>query len=57
MATPAEKRYVNAKLSFEEMTEGVRRWPGDRQMRERLREARRKYHEAREDFRFERNGR
>jgi len=57
MATPAEKRYVNAKLSFEELTEGVRRWPGDRQMRERLREARRKYYETREEYRCERFGR
>jgi hypothetical protein len=57
VGTLAERQFVNAKLSFEELTEGVRRWPDDRLLRERLRVARRKFQEAREVLRVERNGR
>jgi len=57
MSTQAERRYVNAKLSYEELRAGVRRWPEDRLMLYRMRQARRKLAEAREDFRVERNGR
>ena len=57
VSTPAEKRYVNAKLSYEELGFGVRRWPEDRALRERWRLARRKLHEMREALRGERDGR
>lgn len=57
MASPAERRYVNAKLSYEELLEGLRRWPGDRQIKWALREAKRKLHEEREAFLVDRNGR
>jgi len=57
MSTQAERRYVNAKLSYEELRAGVRRWPDDRILLYRMRQARRKLAEAREDFRVERNGR
>lgn len=57
MSTPAEKRYVNAKLSYEELLAGLRRWPGDRTIRWAVRAARMKLHEAREAFSVERNGR
>lgn len=57
MSTQVERRYVNAKLSYEELRAGVRRWPDDRILLFRMRQARRKLAEAREDFRVERNGR
>lgn len=57
MATPAEKRFVNAKLSFEEMLHAVHRWPWDHAVRVRFREVKENYHRAREVLRVERNGR
>lgn len=57
MSTPAEKRYVNAKLSYEELLIGLRRWPEDRQLRWAVREAKRRLNEERELFNVERYGR
>ena len=57
MSTPAEKRFVNAKLSVEELTAGVRRFPGDRRIQWELRAARERFNQAREILRVERYGR
>ena len=57
MATPAEKRVHNARLSVDEMLPAVHRWPWDRAVRERLRYCKEKLMTAREDLRVERNGR
>ncbi len=57
MSSPAERRYVNAKLSYEELLAGLRRWPGDRQLRWALQNARRNLQQAREGFHVERFGR
>jgi len=57
MSAPAERRYHNAKLSYEECLAGLRRWPGDRQIQIALRVAKRKLSQAREELNVSRHGR
>jgi hypothetical protein len=57
MSTTAERRYVNAKLTYEELRVGVRRWPYDRELKHRMRDARVMMNQAREMLHVERNGR
>jgi len=57
MSAPAERRYHNAKLSYEECLAGLRRWPGDRALSIALRVAKRKLSQAREELNVSRNGR
>lgn len=57
MSTTAERRYVNAKLTYDELRIGVRRWPWDRELKHRMRDARVAMNQAREMLHVERNGR
>jgi hypothetical protein len=57
MSTPAEKSFKNAKLSYEELLTGLRRWPEDNELRARLRAANLKLRIAREMLHVERYGR
>jgi len=57
MSSPAERRYVNAKLSYEELLAGLRRWPGDVVLKRRVRAALYNLNQARVAFHVDRNGR
>lgn len=57
MGVPAERRYVLAKLSYEELRQGVRLWPDDRELRAAFRRARHEFNIARRGLHVSRNGR